>query len=94
MVRERGDRSLDAHAAGDYVEVVDATSRAHHKVGRIAFFVADNIYVTFRGAYRSSTKMFFPDQLRPAAAPQEEEQPARTPTLLGTLRTMLRNLRP
>jgi hypothetical protein len=94
MVRESGDGSLNARAAGDYVEVVDATSRAHHKVGRVAFFVADNIYVTFRGAYRSSTKMFFPDQLRPAAAPQEEARPARPSTLLGTLRTVLRNLRP
>jgi hypothetical protein len=58
--------SVQPFAAGDRVEVTDPTSKQYGKVGVILFFVVDNVYVQFPGLRWIKTRMFFPDQLRPA----------------------------
>jgi hypothetical protein len=83
MAPKPGDDSQKIRAAGDYVEVIDASSKRYRQVGSVAFFVGDNIYVRFHDVrWWLPTKMFFPEQLRPAAAPQHQRPPAGASMLL------------
>jgi hypothetical protein len=75
LASEPGEDSQKIRAAGDYVEVIDASSKLYRKLGYVAFFVGDNIYVTFPAVRWFSTKMFFPEQLSPADAPQHQLRP-------------------
>jgi hypothetical protein len=68
--------------AGERVEVIDRRHKLFGRVGTIAYFVGDNVYVTFTQLRWSKTRMLFADQLsavhvreecepRPAAAADE-----------------------
>jgi hypothetical protein len=60
-------------AAGQRVQVVDPAHRLWGKVGSVAFFVGDNVYVTFEDLSWAPTRMFFIDQLGPARAGQQRK---------------------
>jgi hypothetical protein len=66
--------------AGDCVEVIDRQHKLYGRAGTIAYFVGNNVYVTFAKLRWSKTRMFFPDQLRAVYADQE---PAREPAAAG-----------
>jgi hypothetical protein len=85
--------SLELRAAGDFVEVVDVSSKLYGKVGTVAFFVGDNVYVTFSDVRWSPTKMFFPAQLRVVDAPLRRPQLGGPALLLSKLRLSLARIR-
>jgi len=86
--------SLPPGAAGDYAEVVDTSNELHGNIGVVAFFVGDNVYVTFPDVRRSPTKMFFLEQLRAVTAPQHQRRLAVGPAWLKKLHLSMLKLRP
>ncbi len=80
-------------AAGQHVEVIDARSKLHGSVGVVAFFVGDNIYVTFEGLRWAPTNMFFADQLRAVPAPQRSLRRNAAATFVRGLRLSLAKMR-
>jgi hypothetical protein len=93
LASEPGKDSQKIRAAGDYVEVIDASSKLYRKFGYVAFFVGDNIYVTFPDVRWFSTKMFFPEQLSAADAPQHQLRPAGVWVPLGKFLISLLKMR-
>ena len=80
-------------AAGDTVEVIDAGNRLHGKRGVVAFFVGDNVYVTFAEVRWSRTRMFFRDQLRLTESAQPARRINTPPSIVHKLRVSLQRSR-
>lgn len=79
--------------AGQYVEVIDTRSALHGRIGVIEFFVGDNVYVTFAGRAWLPATMFFPEQLRAAAAPERSLHRSAASTFMRNLRMSLAKMR-
>jgi hypothetical protein len=93
MKSEWARRPFPVEVAGPHVEVIDARSKLHGRVGVVEFFVADNVYVTFDGLRWAPTRMFFPEQLRTVPAPERSVRRNATATFVRGLRLSLAKMR-